>query len=697
MTTETNTVAMINNTLRKISKADNVRQDTALMMKPYSNWEEFLMPAPIAVSILGELIFISAKDDFPIDQNMPKDGYQYIRYPQSFRACLVQVSNQGWEAFNEAHKNMDGIRLHSLTIPNHIKNSVRILMQGNKDMIHTLLPKVLRNVSSSAESCLSLATSVETKFNAVMVLVNELLEACTNSRGAHEQSLEEVKMKMKEYKVKEESAKAMKEMTLNQEKLMKKQMEQCQEDYKSALNSMPSGWEVLGMNFVDGLLNTVNTITSTLPSIIKGFAGVSDSTSNGPHSPPLSGNDLLKSVKILNKGNEVLNWITRLEDLVTKDQKIDMKLVINQKTGDLNTDWAKGQLVKLKSEFEQEEDSQPKQRAMELINQAISVYSEFDNLNNNPEDEKMMSKIISQINPVCNKARKFSTYCAAANNSSGLNVQPPQMAKADSEESTGRVGAGTAAVRNARFKIQQTTSMFQKSQESYEKSFQNLMRSNKELAEILAGMRRCELKEIDFETTIQILMKGLDALGKVKEQWAKMICFFQMLCNLIKLCLESVKNFVSYTETASELPLYSMASFMKDMIYTEAFQATNIINMVHMISDSYVEISSEFLMDRVSSLGRLIALDPTKDGNKFDVERNKLHSDCDKASKGIQELIIRNKEEYSRNLESRVKTINENLEAVLPPVSVEEKKMIEYTVNQGMDEATKDMSDDIDI
>ncbi|XP_042202656.1 uncharacterized protein LOC103188509 [Callorhinchus milii] len=664
-------------------------------MKPYSNWEEFLMPAPISVAILGELIFISAKDDFPIDQNMPKDGYKYIRYPQSFRACLVQVSNQGWEAFNEAHKNMDRIRLHSLTLPSHVRSSVKILMQGNKDMIHALLPKVLSNVSSSAESCLSLATSVETKFTAVIALISELLEACTNSKGAYAQSLEKVKLKVEEYKLKEVSAKEMKEMAQNQEKLMKKQMEQCQEDYKSALNSMPSGWEVIGMTVVEGMSNFFNTINSVIPAVVESFKRASR---NGTHTSTLpSPNDILKSGSILSKGNQVLNWIILLESLVTEDQKINMKLVIDQKTRNLNTDWPKDQLVKLRSEFEQEEESRPKQKAMKLINQAISVYSEFDNLKKNPEDEKMMSKIISQIYPVCDKARKFSSYCTAASNSSGINVKPPQMAKAVSEESTGRESASTAVVKNARFKVQQTTSMLKKSQEMYDKSFENLKRSNKELTEILAGMRSCELKEIDFDKTIEILMEGLEALGKVKEQWAKMISFFQMLCNLIKICLESVDNFVCYTEEASKHPTYSMASFMKDMIYTQAFQATNIINMVHMISNSYVEISTEFLMDEVSSLGKLIALDPTRKGNHFWLERDKLHSSCDKASKGIQELILKNKEEYSRNLESRVKTINENLEAVLPPVSAEEKKMIEYTVNQGIEAATKDTSDDIDI
>ncbi|KAL0172459.1 hypothetical protein M9458_032770 [Cirrhinus mrigala] len=104
-----------------------MRNQTKLIMQPYANWEEYLTPAPLSIAILGELVFISSSTDFSINKNPPKNGYKFIKYPDSFRACLMQVCNTGWWAFNEAHKSMDQIRLHTAQVPDYMKTAVKIL------------------------------------------------------------------------------------------------------------------------------------------------------------------------------------------------------------------------------------------------------------------------------------------------------------------------------------------------------------------------------------------------------------------------------------------------------------------------------------------------------------------------------------------------------------------------------------------
>ena len=79
------------------------KNETALlMMSPGMNWGEFLTPAPMSIALLGQLMLIAGEKDFSLSK--PEKGFQFIRYPDSFRACLVHVSNSGWIAFNEAHK-----------------------------------------------------------------------------------------------------------------------------------------------------------------------------------------------------------------------------------------------------------------------------------------------------------------------------------------------------------------------------------------------------------------------------------------------------------------------------------------------------------------------------------------------------------------------------------------------------------------
>ena len=49
---------------------------------------------------------------------------------------------------------------------------------------------------------------------------------------------------------------------------------------------------------------------------------------------------------------------------------------------------------------------------------------------------------------------------------------------------------------------------------------------------------------------MQVLIKGMKALAEVREQWGKMVRFFQMLSNIIKCCLHSsLTDFVEQAES----------------------------------------------------------------------------------------------------------------------------------------------------
>ena len=106
MATETNAnvVANLNKAFINANSGDDKNETALLMMSPSMNWAEFLTPAPLSIALLGELILIAAEKDFSLENQRPEKGFQFIHHPKSFRACLVQVSNSGWSAFNEAHK-----------------------------------------------------------------------------------------------------------------------------------------------------------------------------------------------------------------------------------------------------------------------------------------------------------------------------------------------------------------------------------------------------------------------------------------------------------------------------------------------------------------------------------------------------------------------------------------------------------------
>ena len=74
------------------------KNETALLMN--MNWGEFVTSAQLSIALLGDLMLVAGEKDFSLENQRPEKDFQFVQHPESFRACLVQVSNSGWRAFN---------------------------------------------------------------------------------------------------------------------------------------------------------------------------------------------------------------------------------------------------------------------------------------------------------------------------------------------------------------------------------------------------------------------------------------------------------------------------------------------------------------------------------------------------------------------------------------------------------------------
>lgn len=99
-----NVVADLNKALINANSRDDKNETALLMMSTSMNLAEFLIPAPLSIALLGQLMLVAGEKDFSLAMQRPDQGFKFIKHPESFRACLVQVSNFGWRAFNEAHQ-----------------------------------------------------------------------------------------------------------------------------------------------------------------------------------------------------------------------------------------------------------------------------------------------------------------------------------------------------------------------------------------------------------------------------------------------------------------------------------------------------------------------------------------------------------------------------------------------------------------
>ncbi|XP_053494839.1 uncharacterized protein LOC128616287 [Ictalurus furcatus] len=673
---------------QSLTTADEMRNQTKLVMQPYANWEEYLTPAPLSIAILGELVFISSNTDFSINKNPPKDGYKYIRYPNSFRACLMQVCNSGWGAFNEAHKNMDQIRLHTMAAPDYMKTAVKILFQGNDEVVQAHLPDQLENIRVIADDCLELANSTEKRFTDVINIIQELLEACVNAEYFYGEELDAIKKKLDEAKLRKQSSEEANARSEKAMKSMERQLQDAHESYHNTMNSLPSGWEMIGMDFVAGITESVtglfNGVISmvTLPMTLISEAAKSISGKKKSKSQE-SDLDDFDVINIYSKSAEILMCTENVQKYV-KENTINWKDLYDQKRKVTVTDFqASDQFKRIKESLEKSPNCEAKKKAQNIFDEGIEICEELAKYA--PEgkcDDATTNKLIERIIKLTESARSFDSKSKNITKSPALAPKPPMMYKEESKSENMR--ASVRASENARFKIDQSRAQLDKAREIYEKCVENMEKNQKELTEILITMRNCEVKEIDFNTTIKMLVKGMDAMGRVKEQWEKMVRFFQMVSNIVKTSLtRTLKDFVSTSEKTQSLS-YNSKLFSKDLLYTQAFHATNIADLVHMISTAYTEVSTKHLMDRVSSLGKLMAMDKQKP--EFHSEHRQLQNSCDEAQKAILRLVLKNKNEFERKSAARLEKIDKELLAILPAAAPEEIKSIQAAVKIGFTE-----------
>lgn len=677
---------------QNLSSAEDMRNQTKLIMQPYANWEEYLTPAPLSIAILGELVFISSATDFSINKNPPKDGYKHIKYPESFRACLMQVCNSGWWAFNEAHTSMDQIRLHTAQVPDYMKATVKLLFQGNDNVIQALLPDQLDNIRNIADECLELSTRTKERFMHVIEIIQELLEACVNAEHFYGEEMEAIKKKIEESKLRKQSAQETEERTKKAVKTLTKELELAHESYQKAMDSLPTGWNMMAMDIVGGLTQSVtgliNGVTSVITHPVRNACGavtkIAETVNHFRSEEPVG--DVVDEINSYSKSSEIQNCAQTIKELMNvkkKDDDIDWKKLYDQKEKTTKSDFIANQFERINGDLGKINDCRAKSDAQMLCLKGLNICNQLAKYA--PEgncDKDINKKIVEEVLELIQSARVFDSKSKDTTKSLAISSKPPMIFKTENRPEF--TSPSQRATENARFTIEQSRAQLDKTRETYDKCVENLEKNQKELTEILVTMRNCELKEIDFKTTTEMLVKGMDAMGRVKEQWEKMVHFFQMVSNIVKTSLsKTLTNFVSTSEKTQALS-YNDKLFSKDLLYTQAFQACNIASLVNMISGTYTDVSNKYLMDRVSLLGKLMAMDKNKP--EFELERQKLQVCCDDAQKCIISLVLKNKEEFERKSIARQKQIDDELLAILPAAPPEETKRIQEAVQAGFTE-----------
>ena len=90
MTTSTEAIQKFDTAVAQVTRGSDRKEEMMMVVAPYANWGEFIVPAPLSIALLGELILISGGTDFSLEKKPPKDGFQvdFIHFDETLFITL---------------------------------------------------------------------------------------------------------------------------------------------------------------------------------------------------------------------------------------------------------------------------------------------------------------------------------------------------------------------------------------------------------------------------------------------------------------------------------------------------------------------------------------------------------------------------------------------------------------------------------
>lgn len=113
---------------QEISSGNSRRGEMVLDGLSKLDWGDLIIPGPYSVAVLGQLMALATSESANFGfKTIPLGGFKKIKWPKSFPACMVQLTDEAHSAFKTAHINIEEISLHAEYINNGIKNCLVLI------------------------------------------------------------------------------------------------------------------------------------------------------------------------------------------------------------------------------------------------------------------------------------------------------------------------------------------------------------------------------------------------------------------------------------------------------------------------------------------------------------------------------------------------------------------------------------------
>ena len=596
-------------------------------------WVQMLTSAPHAVYHLVKIISSWTGEDFSLKDNTPTNGFQYLEYPGSFRTCLLQISNGGYRAFNEAQRHMLTIQIHCSEIEQQVTIAENLINGQRTANEADMLRKTLEKIKRLAGDCRVLAKKTEDAFSAVLKIISELNLAClarNSERGQTQSNLEkewdQISRKKEDFL---SSSKAMEERCA----YLQKCVEDAQSDFKIEMEQIPKGWTALRWALTDKLMGSIGAILCIARNTLQCRTNMEISDVGTTDSKP---NDKENSTEAVSRHRAyssacfLFRMISGILDLAQIGSSSRCHTQENPDTLE------KAQFFKRKLKKEEEEilhvtsNQEPRTMCLELCKNAIEVCEKIES-----SSIDKWTNIQSEIGSLKSKAEHFKTKVMEYTSVNQLEAF-----------SSGKLLQ--TSTQSAHIKTELAKQVLIDAKDRYDKALKMAEKEQSRLRDITSEMENISKQQGDIEVAQQHLLKGFNVLLDVQMQWENLLHFFEMMNIDVGYSLHG-DSFLDF----EEYPEVMMSERFGDLMTKIARQAKCKALVVKKISGAYVSVSTKCINDKLSNPIHVLSSSLSHSGNSAEAQRlnAELKEGMHNAATEIETFILKEREDIYNEID----------------------------------------------
>ncbi|KAI0804810.1 hypothetical protein BC629DRAFT_1580916 [Irpex lacteus] len=715
------TLAETRAAIAHVNTGKNANEDSWMTMWCNTNWGDLLQPAPLSIALLGSIMVISAStDDFSLintDDVVPYK-WQYAKVPGSFKACLMQMVNEGYTAFGTAHKSMTRIQNASSQLPDVIKTAVYTIVRGNPGEINAFLPDQIQSALDLANICASAAKESEEAFHGIQNLAGELVVACTYQVGTSEQKLAANQTQLaildERRKSEEERVKVAKETN----ERMKKSFDNAEDDFHNAVKNVPTGWDLVGMQAVESLTQLavsagnalISSATIKQQAAMAGIGmlqhatgsdkdakdGKGGQTGGGTTQPQISPQNTQPNAANITdpavlEVNKVLQLANALQLLVSGGPNggPDWDKIRGSGT---DSSQSGGMYVQLSLSTIKDRLDPSKPVSAQLIpimETALTVAKGIMAVSKSAQgsEDTSLDKYKPQITTLITDSQQLVTKTNLILQQPGTVGAGPATPPTPAETSS---SAAKLAVENAKFQVDQTRANLEASREAYNTATSKLLEQQEQISKTIAQLTSLSLTNAGIKAMLPVLKKAVGAFTTLQAQFSQISQFFDSVASLLADVLKpSVERWAKTMDSTAKLGGVKIGDLARQLIYTQMMLPLKVSMLSEKIATVYLEVSDRYIMpaqrqfsDDTSEKGRAAL--------KASLERKQqeLQKQSTDASKQISALVAADQKKFVSAIDQRLDGIKSALQNVLPAVTQPVPKEIEDVTKDHVDQYT---------